>query len=467
MIYRYFYGAFIICLIMVQTGLGQNAKESLFGDVEKLLNEAKEKNAELLSPEFYKQAQMAFNEANQYYMKNQSTRDIREKLVEAQKYCQRALQAVKLANITLKEPIAAREDALKVEANIYADQLFMEAEEKFAEAAAQIEDDDLDDARDRGAEAEALYRQSELKSIKDKLLGDGRKLVQEARDKDVEEYAPQTFNLATSLLAELEDMLTYNRYAGNEAAQKAMECVYQARHSLYLAEKIKALRENEQNWEKLILEYEDILTGFANHFDEQPQYDDGMKEAIGLINTRIENLISDHQKLIEDNARLQEAYDALQEEASTSSAELARKKEREEKFNKVKDLFTPQEAKVLIDGDNLVIRLHGLNFPSGSAQLQPEYFSLLTKVQQALKVFPDRHILLEGHTDSRGNAKTNKSLSEERAIAVREYIIANMGKTRDQITAIGYGAAKPVASNDTPEGRELNRRIDVVINLNE
>ncbi len=465
MYFRYSVISILFCLFLVQTGSGQTAKESLFADVEKMLIEAKEKNADLLSPEYFQLATTAFNEANQYYMKNQSTRDIREKLAEAQKYCQRALQAVKLANITLKEPIQARADAINVEANIYAEQLFMEAEEKFSEATGQVEDDDLDDARDRGSEAEALYRQSELKAIKDKLLGDARNLIQEARDKDVEEYAPQTFKLATSLLGELEDMLTYNRYAGNEAARKAMDCVYQARHSIYLAEKIKMLRENDQNWEKLILEYEDVLTGFTSHFDETPKYDEGMKDAVSLINTRIENLIKEHAQLMEDNARLQESYDALKEEASSSSAELALERERDEKFNKVKALFTPQEAKVLIDGNNLVIRLHGLNFPSGSAQLQPEYFSLLTKVQQALKVFPDRHILLEGHTDSRGNAMTNKTLSEQRAIAVREYIIANMGKTRDQITAIGYGAAKPVATNDTPEGRELNRRIDVVINL--
>jgi len=464
---RYLSITMLFCLLIVPAGYGQNAKESLFGDVEKMLNEAKEKNAELLSPEFYQLAVTAFNEANQYYMKNQSTRDIREKLAEAQQHCQRALQAVKLANITLKEPMQAREDALAVEANIYAVQLFTEAEEKFAEAAAQIEDDDLDDARDRGAEAEAAYRQAELKAIKDKLLGDARKLIQEARENDVEEHAPQTFKLATNLLAELEDMLTYNRYAGNEAAQKAMECVYQARHSIYLSQKIQVLKENENNWEKLILEYEDVLTGFASHFDETPKYDDGMKDAVNLINTRIENLQNEHDQLVEDNAQLQEAYDALQEQATSSSAELAKERARDEKFKKVKDLFTPQEAKVLIDGTNLVIRLHGLNFPSGSAQIQPEYFSLLTKVQQALKIFPDKHILLEGHTDSRGNAKTNKSLSEQRAIAVREYIIANMGKPRDQVTAIGYGAAKPVATNDTPEGREVNRRIDVVISLSE
>ena len=113
---------------------------------------------------------------------------------------------------------------------------------------------------------------------------------------------------------------------------------------------------------------------------------------------------------------------------------------------------------LLIEGNNLVIRIHGLNFPSGKATIQPEYFSLLTKLQEALRVFPEKHIVLEGHTDSRGNATKNKALSEERAIAVREYVIANMGKSREQITAIGYGSAKPVASNQTQGVRCISLR---------
>lgn len=451
----------------VGVGNAQTAKESIFGDVEKLLNEAKEKRADILSPEFYTRAMDSFNKANEYYLNNESTRDVREKLTEAQTYCQRALEVVKLGTITLKEPFQAREDALSVEANVYAEELFKEAEEKFDEAARQVEDDDLEDARDFGGEAEKLYRQSELKSIKGKLLGDGRRLVAESEEKEVGEFAPRTFEKAKKLLAEVEEMLTYNRYAGNEASSKALETVYEANHGLFLAQQISTLRENDQNWEKLILEYEEILRGFASHFNEQPKFDKGMKDAIVTINDRIKKLNEDYAQLVIENSKLQEKYDALSEQASTSSAELAMKKEREEKFSKIKSLFTSNEATVIIEGDNLVIRLHGLNFPSGKATIQPEYFSLLTKIQEALREFPDKHILLEGHTDSRGNASKNKSLSEERAIAVREYIIANMGKSRDQITAIGYGAAKPVASNQTSEGRELNRRIDVVINLND
>jgi outer membrane protein OmpA-like peptidoglycan-associated protein len=214
-------------------------------------------------------------------------------------------------------------------------------------------------------------------------------------------------------------------------------------------------------------EYEDILTGFATQFNENPRYDAGMNDAVNTIQSNIIELQTERDRLGAEVAKLQEEYDVVREEATLSSAELAKVEELESKIKKIKSLFTPGEAKVAFDSESLVIRLHGLTFPSGKSIIQPEYFSLLSKVQEAIKIFPDRHILLEGHTDSQGNAATNKRLSEERASAVREYIIANMGISREQITSVGFGSEKPVASNKTTEGRALNRRIDVVINLSD
>jgi outer membrane protein OmpA-like peptidoglycan-associated protein len=449
----------------IQITLAQTAKESIFGDVEKMLRNAQEQGAEYLSPTFFKQAMEDFKEANDYYINNESTRDIREKLTEAQRNCARALEVIKLAVITLKDPIIAREDAQKVEANIHAKELFDEAEEKFYNAAREVENDDLNDAREVGNEAEELYRKAELKSIKNNILGEARSLVQQANETEVEEYAPQTIARARALLNEIEDHLTNNRYATKDAGTKAMECVYQAKHAIFLAQEIKGLKEDELNWEKLILQYEDILTGFATKFNESPGYENGMRAAIDLISAKIDELQNENKELNSENALLKEEYTAVKAQASSSSEELAKKKEREEKFQKVKSMFSSREAIVVFDGENLVVRLHGLSFQSGQSVIQPEYFSLLTKVQNAIKVFPQKHILIEGHTDSRGNPQTNKRLSEDRAQAVREYLIANMGKDREEITSIGYGSAKPVASNETSDGRALNRRIDIVINM--
>jgi OOP family OmpA-OmpF porin len=460
MLYRVFY-----LFLIVSFALTQTAKENIFGDIEKLLNDAREQGAELLSPENYRKAMEKFKEADKDYTNNKSTRDVRNKLVEAREYCNRALEAVNLAKITLKVTIKAREDAQNATADQFAKELYMNAEEKFSRAVREIENGDIEDARETGSEAEVLYRQAELKAIKDKILVDARKYVDHARNIEAEEFAPQTFQKAVSLLQQVESLLISNRYAGEEAGEKSQECVYEAKHAIYLTEKIRTLRENEQNWEKIILDFENILRGLADKAGESTQFHEGFKQAVDLISLKLETLQTENEQLLAENTMLQQEYSEAKEKATLSTAELEKKKKLEEKINKIKNIFTPSEAKVTFDSEKLVVSLHGLNFPSGRSIIQPEYFSLLTKVQNVIKEFPEKHILLEGHTDSQGNPNTNKQLSEERAQAVVEYIIANMDLSREQISAVGWGDTKPVASNKTEEGRRLNRRIDVVINV--
>ena len=78
-----------------------------------------------------------------------------------------------------------------------------------------------------------------------------------------------------------------------------------------------------------------------------------------------------------------------------------------------------------------------------------------------------RYYEIAGHTDSQGNDQRNQALSERRASAVRQYLIANMAIPEVQISAVGYGESQPLASNESREGRAKNRRIDVRIVLPE
>jgi outer membrane protein OmpA-like peptidoglycan-associated protein len=88
---------------------------------------------------------------------------------------------------------------------------------------------------------------------------------------------------------------------------------------------------------------------------------------------------------------------------------------------------------------------------------------MLTKVQDAIAIFPESVIVVEGHTDSQGADNKNVNLSQDRADSVREYLIANLGLPADRVSSIGYGKTSPIANNDSADGRAQNRRIDVVI----
>ncbi len=102
-----------------------------------------------------------------------------------------------------------------------------------------------------------------------------------------------------------------------------------------------------------------------------------------------------------------------------------------------------------------------VHFDTASATLKPESTKQLEQLAAVLKAFPTAVISVEGHTDSTGDAAANKTLSAERAAAV-EKALERMGVDDARIASAGFGPSKPIASNDTEDGRAQNRRVEVV-----
>ena len=113
----------------------------------------------------------------------------------------------------------------------------------------------------------------------------------------------------------------------------------------------------------------------------------------------------------------------------------------------------------LATGGRVVAR--GLLFDSGSARLSASSESELTQIQAALDANPGLRIRIEGHTDASGAASTNMRLSQQRADAVRTWLVGR-GISASRLDARGYGEDTPVASNETTSGREQNRRVESV-----
>ena len=103
--------------------------------------------------------------------------------------------------------------------------------------------------------------------------------------------------------------------------------------------------------------------------------------------------------------------------------------------------------------------IRGIMFDTGKATIRPSSFALLDEAISVLKEFPNLTLIIEGHTDSVGSDTKNLTLSQDRADAVRLYMIQR-GIDAGRLTAIGYGETKPTASNKTKTGRAENRRIE-------
>ncbi|XKH02214.1 OmpA family protein [Marinobacter nauticus] len=110
----------------------------------------------------------------------------------------------------------------------------------------------------------------------------------------------------------------------------------------------------------------------------------------------------------------------------------------------------------------LVLTLGDVLFASGSANIQGGTNQNLVKLVNFLNQYPERQVVIEGHTDNVGSAAFNRDLSLQRAESVREFLIDH-GVDSRRLTVVGFGYERPVADNDTPTGRQQNRRVEVVI----
>jgi len=110
----------------------------------------------------------------------------------------------------------------------------------------------------------------------------------------------------------------------------------------------------------------------------------------------------------------------------------------------------------------LLVTLGDVLFAFNKAELSAQATPRLDKLANFLRQFPDRKLIIEGHTDSVGGDSYNQELSERRAQAVQSALVQR-GVTPDRITARGYGKTYPVAENGSAEGRAMNRRVEIVI----
>ncbi len=108
------------------------------------------------------------------------------------------------------------------------------------------------------------------------------------------------------------------------------------------------------------------------------------------------------------------------------------------------------------------VATQGIYFDVNSATIRPESGTTLEEIGSMLQDHPDLRISIEGHTDSDGDDALNLDLSDRRAAAVRDYMISNFGIDASRLESVGLGEAVPVAENSTSEGKQQNRRVELV-----
>ncbi|MFV2090082.1 MAG: OmpA family protein, partial [Pseudomonadales bacterium] len=359
-----------------------------------------------------------------------------------------------------------------------------EGESNFSEATRRLERSSIKYAQRYADKAETAYRAGELAAIKANYLNETKDLIQKAEKLRAERYAPMSLNNARILLDTAETALNTDRYDTDRPRSLAVDAKHNARHAIYVSRLEQRIRERQTNLESVLLEWEASIGRLGDALDKPVYFDNGETAAIDELLVSLDSIKKTGDSLTQDLSDREQQLAALNEQVTKMQellgggnqtieelevllAQQARHLEQQarhrERFTKVESLFESNQATVLRQGDTVIIRMIGLNFDSGAAQLKQEHRPILDVLEQAISEFPESQVVVEGHTDAFGSDQQNLALSQARADSVVKHLLISLPISPLNLNSMGYGESRPVANNETPEGRKRNRRIDVII----
>jgi len=473
----------ILGAVLLAAGSGfaeDELRKTFFKDADAALAAADAVNAKLYAPKSYESGMKEYRSAEDSLTRGRNIEHVRSNAADAVDDFETARQAASLAQTALAQAIKSRQDAANALAPKLAPDLWDDAQQKFIRAIQLMERGDLKNAKRREVEATSFYREAELVAIKAEYLSETRKLLADADRARVGKYAPITLGKAKLLLADAERELNENRYDTDLPRNLAVQANYEAKHALYLSEIVRQVRDKDLTAEQLVLNWEEPMRAIAGVADILPDMQEGPDKLVAELVAYFENEANElqavQQEYAEDQTRLadmEEEMRTLDERLGGATVERGALIQRleaqarvKQQFEQVEKMFSSYEARVFREADTIILRMVGLNFDSGDAQLKPENFDLLAKVEKAIDVFPRSELTIEGHTDSHGGDDLNQKLSQERAESVEQYMVNAMRIPTYRLIATGYGETQPVSSNETEAGRARNRRIDIVIQPN-
>ena len=417
----------------------------------------------VLAPTWFGRANSSLNEAKKGLEEGDQLSEILENIATGRAQLVRAEEIARVSKTTLPIAIKARNLARDAGATTLGKE-YIDAEEQFLNLTRSIEDNNLNYAQRSQARVAERFRELELRAIKVQTIGEVRRLIKDAKTKDMQKIAPQSFSVAEKKLAEADAFITQNPYQKEKMRQLAAEALFMAQRLHGIAEQSKKFETMQPEEITLWAEgfhYQASETLRAQDMRNQP-FDKQRENILATISAQRADL----DFMIENTKTLQQRIASLEGKTLEEHQEKERllaEKRFNEKLSSIQHYFKPHEAEVYKKQNQVIIRLKTMHFPVGQSVIMPENYDLLSKVQRAIRTFGEPDVIIGGHTDSTGSEEINEHLSQQRADAVRQYFVANETLPYEKIIAVGYGSMRPIASNATEVGRAMNRRIDVII----
>lgn len=453
---------------------------------------ARSNQVDIMAPQGYQKAVSLYEQANAAASKKQSQAAM-SATEEGLATLQVAQENADLSGDIFDEVIIARQKAKRAGAAQIFDEQLSSLDSQLMTAASMVEQGKLEQAKRQRPDLRQAYSDLELNSLKQSTVSKAEAALNQAQANDADTLAPKTYAQAQEELRLAESILEADRTDTDRANVHAERATILSKRSNNIAELVKDFDRRDFSREDIVLWYQNNLATVGSPLGVRLDFDRPNDKTVNDLHVKVSQVVTKNQmneqrvdditdKLVEHSflynqqvtqlkqnhsqevAALNQKFTTELAEQELSKAEIAAMEiARENRFNRIQDMFDKNEAMVYRQKDNVLVSVHGFDFPPGKAEIEPKNFGLMDKVVKSIKEFDGAKVVVSGHTDITGSADRNKTLSQQRADNVAKFLAEVGGIPKKRIVAEGYGQTKPVASNETPEGRAQNRRVEVLI----
>jgi OOP family OmpA-OmpF porin len=470
----------IFVTFLVTSGLAaQNNIQDLWITADRLVAQAYEELMPELLPDEFRNIAKTYLQIKNNYERNTTTDRLTEDLRALNIAIVNEINNLSQIRSQIVDVIQARDQAIRSGVNDYNIEAFSLAEELLPTIGRDLRRGNQASLNTNKIEAIRLYDIAELETIHLTVLSQGTTLLEQAVSSGVGILAPKTLSEARNLLGQAATILSNNRSFLSEARLKHDDAITHISLAINLSRQIQLMRAQQLTEEDLIISLSQPISQIADYLMlESDAFSDPNLVALSIIQSveelRLTNLSqlntvnNQHLQLsrLEDQITdISSRMIASQNEKDELILELERATAATRKFNQIEQIFEGGQAVIMRENNDILIRLGTITFAVGADDISNSGSPIFQKIIDAISLFPDAIVLIEGHTDSIGDYDSNLNLSQLRAASVESLLVNRYGLPPYQVTSIGYGELRPIANEETLDGREQNRRIEIRIAL--
>ncbi len=419
------------------------------------LKDAKAQGVDNLAPSGYETAKTRMSEALASAESNRKEAATRES-AQGLQILQKANADAATSRELFSEVLDARDKAYQAGADKINRQQVTELDKKFRRAASLVEQGRMEGAKQQRHKLVNAYSQLELATLKEGVVDAARASLAQSEKEGAAKHASRTYQQAQEELALAVSILDSDRTQTERANVHAKRAKWLAERSSAVTELIKDFERRDYTLEDVVLWYQNQLSEVNTPLGGELPFNEPNRNVVLSMQRSINEILKQREETATAESRYKQELSEYQKKASLSSAERSA-------LRRVESMFAEFEANVYQKNKDVLISVHGFSFPPGKSNIETENFALLNKIVQAINTFPNSRITVSGHTDALGNDSVNMTLSETRAGNVAKFLTEVGGVSNERIVAYGYGEDRPVANNETAEGRAANRRVDIMI----